>query len=48
MTPEEWAEVFKAGAYSIPGKHTPPGEALGLALMAMSVCADEIAERGTS
>ena len=45
MTPEQWAEVFRAGWYAIPGKSEPAANALALALRAMELKAAEIAGR---
>lgn len=46
MTPEEWAEIFDAGAASIIGMpNSAPVVALQSALEAMSVKAGEIAVR---
>lgn len=46
MTPEEWAEVFEAG-WNAPHlvKHSPPGDAIAIALAAMSEKCREIAAR---
>jgi hypothetical protein len=35
VTPEQWAEVFRAGWSAIGGMNEPPGQALASALFAM-------------
>lgn len=46
MTPVEWSEVFRAGCDAIPDPDEPAGNALALALYAMSQKCLEINLRG--
>ncbi len=48
LSATEWAEVFGAGWEAIPSKHTPAGDAIALALVAMQCRCLEIAERPIS
>jgi ABC-type amino acid transport system permease subunit len=45
MSPEEWAEVLRAGWDAIPGKSESAANALALALRAMELKCAEIAGR---